>query len=135
MGLKDTRKKRRAERAEKRAARADGLSAAERAHARMEARTNGDGAATTALGGDGGNGAGGETPPLTVLPGGGEPPRAKPRLKKLRAALVIAGLSLLALVSWIFGIMMAVAQDLPKLENREQYLAAQNSKVYDRYGE
>ena len=134
MGLKDTRKKRRAERAEKRAARVNGPSAAERAQARIEARTNGDGAAPTAVDGGGGNGAGGETPPLTVLPGGGEPPRAKPRLKKLRAALVIAGLSVLALVSWIFGIMMAVAQDLPKLENRAQYERAQNSVVFDRTG-
>ena len=41
----------------------------------------------------------------------------------------------LALVSWVFGIMMAVAQDLPALENRAQYEHAQNSVVYDRNGE
>ena len=134
MGPKDTRKKRRAERAEKRAARANGPSAAERAKARIEARTNGDGAAPTVVEGGDGNGSGPPTPPLTVLPGGGEPPRTKPRLKKLRAALVIAGLSVLALVSWIFGIMMAVAQDLPQLENRAQYERAQNSVVFDRNG-
>ncbi len=136
MGLKDTRKKRRAERAEKRAARADGPGAAERAQARMEARENGDGAEPTAIESDSGNGGGPPTPPLTVLPGGGgvEPPRTKPRLKKLRAALVVAGLTVLALVSWIFGIMMAVAQDLPKLENRAQYERAENSVVFDRTG-
>jgi penicillin-binding protein 1A len=49
----------------------------------------------------------------------------------LRTALVLAGLALLAFVSWIFGIMMAVAQDLPELENRAQYAAAKNSVVYD----
>ena len=54
--------------------------------------------------------------------------------KKLRFALVVLGLALLAFVSWIFGIMMAVAQDLPQLENREQYKHAENSVVYDAYG-
>ena len=57
--------------------------------------------------------------------------RSKPRMRKLRFALVILGLAGLALVSWIFGIMMAVAQDLPALESREQYKRAENSVVYD----
>ena len=42
-------------------------------------------------------------------------------MRKLRFAVVLLGLSGLAFVSWIFGIMMAVAQDLPSLESREQY--------------
>ncbi|MGI9020071.1 MAG: transglycosylase domain-containing protein [Solirubrobacterales bacterium] len=76
-----------------------------------------------------GNGAGA---PLALASAGGEPPAApKPRLKKLRMAIVLLGLSFLALVSWVFGIMMAVAQDLPALESRAQYDAAQNSVVYD----
>ena len=58
-------------------------------------------------------------------------PRTKPRMRKLRFAVVILGLSMLAFVSWIFGIMMAVAQDLPALENRQQYIRSQNSVVYD----
>jgi penicillin-binding protein 1A len=58
----------------------------------------------------------------------------RPRLKKLRVVLVLLGLAVLALVSWVFGIMMAVAQDLPALENREQYRNAQNSVIYDRNG-
>jgi penicillin-binding protein 1A len=58
-------------------------------------------------------------------------PRDRPKLRKLRFALVLLGLSMLAAVSWVFGIMMAVAQDLPSLENRDQYLRAQNSVVYD----
>ena len=58
-------------------------------------------------------------------------PRNKPRMRKLRFAVVILGLSVLAFVSWIFGIMMAVAQDLPSLENRQQYSRSQNSVVYD----
>ena len=47
---------------------------------------------------------------------------------------MLLGLAVLALVSWVFGIMMAVAQDLPELENREQYRNAENSVVYDRNG-
>ena len=84
------------------------------------------------------NGSGNGRPPaeLAELPGSGEPPAPKrPRLKKLRLALVLLGLALLAFVSWIFGIMMAVASDLPKLENRQQYLAAKNSRVFDRNNE
>jgi penicillin-binding protein 1A len=63
-----------------------------------------------------------------------EKPR-RPRLRKLRFALVFLGLSVLAFVSWIFGIMMAVAQDLPALENRAQYERAENSIVYDATGQ
>jgi penicillin-binding protein 1A len=63
-----------------------------------------------------------------------EKPR-RPRLRKLRIAFVVLGLSLLAFVSWIFGIMMAVAQDLPELENRAQYERAENSIVYDATGQ
>ncbi len=56
----------------------------------------------------------------------GEP---QPRIKKLRALLVLLGIVLLAIVSWVFGVMMAVAQDLPDLEARAQYDAARNSVV------
>ena len=54
----------------------------------------------------------------------------KPKLKKLRIALVALGLAILALVSWVFGVMMAVAQDLPSLEAKSQFEKAQNSVVY-----
>ena len=75
---------------------------------------------------------------LPEPPGPDEPqgkPRSRPRLRKLRFAFVVLGLTLLAFVSWIFGIMMAVAQDLPALESREQYKRAENSVVYDAYGQ
>ncbi len=73
-----------------------------------------------------------------LLPSPPGPPddetRTKPKLRKLRFAVVTLGLVMLAFVSWIFGIMMAVAQDLPSLESREQYKSAVNSVVYDSYG-
>ena len=66
--------------------------------------------------------------------GSGPPPR-KPKLKKLRLALVITGLSVLAVISTVFGMLMAVASDLPSLENRAQYQRAQNSVLYaDNFG-
>jgi penicillin-binding protein 1A len=66
--------------------------------------------------------------------GAGPPPR-KPKLKKLRLALLIFGLSVLALLSTVFGMLMAVASDLPSLENRAQYDRAENSVLYaDNWG-
>jgi penicillin-binding protein 1A len=60
----------------------------------------------------------------------GQRPRT-PRLRKLRFLLILLGLTALALISTIFGMMMAVASDLPQLENRAQYQAAANSFLYD----
>ena len=65
-----------------------------------------------------------ERPDILVL---SDPPLGRPRLKRLRLALILFGLSILALVSTAFGMMMAVASDLPELENREEFKQAQNS--------
>jgi len=51
----------------------------------------------------------------------------RPKLKKLRLGLVLMGLSALALISTVFGMMMAVASDLPSLENAAEFRAAKNS--------
>jgi penicillin-binding protein 1A len=57
------------------------------------------------------------------------PPPAKPKLKKLRLAFVLFGLGALALVSTVFGMLMAVASDLPALENQAQFDKAENSEL------
>ncbi|HEU0317595.1 MAG TPA: biosynthetic peptidoglycan transglycosylase, partial [Solirubrobacteraceae bacterium] len=57
--------------------------------------------------------------------------RRKPRLKKLRLLIVLLPLALLALVSAVFGMIMAIASDLPALENRAEYKSAQNSILLD----
>ncbi len=58
------------------------------------------------------------------------PPKPpKPKLKKLRLLLILGGLGMLALVSTVFGMMMAVASDLPQLENRAEFHRAKNSEV------
>jgi penicillin-binding protein 1A len=67
---------------------------------------------------------------VPAQPPAAPPPARKPKLKKLRLALVIAGLSALAFISTVFGMLMAVASDLPSLENRAQYDRAENSKLF-----
>ncbi|MDQ6777187.1 MAG: transglycosylase domain-containing protein [Actinomycetota bacterium] len=59
---------------------------------------------------------------------------AKPRIRKFRLALILLGFVALALVSTAFGMMMAVAQDLPQLENLAQYKHSANSMLYDDQG-
>src|SRR5687767_9781945 len=110
MGFNERRKERAAERLERRASR--GPSARERAMARMRER-NGDPPLRDASADHDAENGNGDEPRrrLRVLPGGrgnnggngdnggnGEDGRAKPRLKKLRAALVFMGLALLALI-------------------------------------
>jgi penicillin-binding protein 1A len=53
----------------------------------------------------------------------------RPRIKKLRVLAIFVGLALLAFISTVFGMMMAVASDLPQLENREQYRTSKNNSV------
>jgi penicillin-binding protein 1A len=76
---------------------------------------------------------GGEVPPPT--PPAPPESKRKPRLKKLRILFVLLGLSVLALVSMIFGMMAAVSQDLPAIYNFAQYKASKNSEVFDAAGE
>ncbi|HEY2005670.1 MAG TPA: hypothetical protein VGG87_04435, partial [Solirubrobacteraceae bacterium] len=47
---------------------------------------------------------------------GGDGRRSRPRVRKLRLLSILTGLGALAIVSTLFGMMMAVASDLPGLE-------------------
>ena len=49
--------------------------------------------------------------------GDGEEPRRQVRIRKLRVLALLAGLGVLAAVSTVFGMMMAVASDLPRMED------------------
>ncbi|MGI8594843.1 MAG: transglycosylase domain-containing protein [Solirubrobacteraceae bacterium] len=79
--------------------------------------------------------AGGEGPPeppagaAPTTGGGLRAPR--PKVKKVRLGLILLGLTLLAGVSTMFGMLMAVAADLPNLENRQIYNGARNSEILD----
>ena len=57
--------------------------------------------------------------------------RTKPKLRKLRLLSVLFGFAILALISTVFGMMMAVASDLPQIENRQQYGHEVNSYLFD----
>src|SRR5436190_5066393 len=59
--------------------------------------------------------------------GGVKPPKRK--IKKLRLFLVLVGLALLAFISTVFGMMMAVASEIPSLENSAEFKAARNSNL------
>jgi len=61
--------------------------------------------------------------------------RTKPRLKKLRILFVLLGLGALGLFSMVFGMIMAVSQDLPAIYDFAQYKASKNSEVLDANGE
>ncbi len=52
-------------------------------------------------------------------------------MRKLRLLLILVGLGALAFVSTVFGMMMAVASDLPQLENRREYKHEANTFLYD----
>jgi penicillin-binding protein 1A len=84
-----------------------------------------------AAGGDG-------KPPPPRLPrriSSRRPRKPKPgRIKKLRLLIILAGLGLLAIVSTFFGMMMAISQDLPQLENKKEFAEAKNSVVLDDQG-
>jgi penicillin-binding protein 1A len=60
---------------------------------------------------------------------------ARPRLKKLRILFVLLGLGVLATVSLVFGMMMAVSRNLPAVYDFAAYQASKNSEVYDASGE
>ena len=65
------------------------------------------------------------------------PRRRHPRLKKLRLLMILVPLGLLAGISTLFGMMMAVASDLPALEGEPQYRTAadtRNSTLKDSQG-
>lgn len=82
-----------------------------------------------------GNGSGNGLPPgvlsLPVPP----PKPPKPKIKKLRILFIILGLGVLGFCSAFFGMVMAVSQDLPSIENYAQFRTAKNSVVVDSQGQ
>src|SRR5690349_12579524 len=77
-----------------------------------------------------------ERPHLRPVTDETPPVRVKPRLKWLRLVALLVPLGVLAVVSTVFGMMMAVASDLPALENEPQYQGkgGQNSVLLDVQG-
>jgi penicillin-binding protein 1A len=62
------------------------------------------------------------------------PAHGRPRLKKLRFLSILLAVLLLGLVSFVFGMFMAVASDLPSLDNKAEFNNARNSVLLDDLG-
>ncbi len=62
------------------------------------------------------------------------PTGRRPRLKKLRFLSILLAVLLLGLISFVFGMFMAIASDLPSLDNRAEYDNARNSLLLDDLG-
>jgi penicillin-binding protein 1A len=62
------------------------------------------------------------------------PPAPKPRLKRLRFLLILFAVLLLGLVSFVFGMFVAVASDLPSLTKFSQFKDEQSSILTDDLG-
>ncbi len=58
----------------------------------------------------------------------------KPRMRKLRLFAVLIPLAFIAIISTVFGMMMAVASDLPTISAANQLRHARNSVLYDDQG-
>jgi penicillin-binding protein 1A len=61
-------------------------------------------------------------------------PASKPRLKRLRFIAILFSLLLLGLVSFVFGIFVSVASDLPSLTRFSQFKEEQSSVLTDDLG-
>jgi penicillin-binding protein 1A len=59
---------------------------------------------------------------------------AKPRVRKLRLLGILVAFGTLAFISTVFGMMMAVASDLPEITNVTQQRTRVNSYLYDDRG-
>lgn len=85
------------------------------------------------LGGDG-NGPGSPGGPPIEPPAPEPPPRPKIRLRWLRLLALLIPIGALAVVSLVFGMMMAVSRELPDLDTAKEFQSAKNTVLYDRNG-
>jgi penicillin-binding protein 1A len=84
------------------------------------------------VGGDPGGPGGPGAPPSGPPP---EPPqRPRIRLRWLRLLALLIPIGALAVVSLVFGMMMAVSRELPDLDTAREFQSAKNTVLYDRNG-
>jgi penicillin-binding protein 1A len=82
--------------------------------------------------------AGAGKPPPPRLPrriSARRPRKPQPgRVKKFRLLILLVGIGALGVVSFFFGMMMSITQDLPQLEAKKEFAEAKNSQVVDDQG-
>jgi penicillin-binding protein 1A len=61
-------------------------------------------------------------------------PTTKPRLKRLRFTAILGAVLVLGLISFVFGIFVSIASDLPSLTKFSLYKDEQSSTLYDDLG-
>ncbi|HTD08786.1 MAG TPA: transglycosylase domain-containing protein [Solirubrobacteraceae bacterium] len=61
-------------------------------------------------------------------------PTTKPRLKRLRFTAILSAVLVLGLISFVFGIFVSIASDLPSLTKFSLYKDEQSSTLYDDLG-
>ncbi len=61
-------------------------------------------------------------------------PTKKPRLKRLRFAAILSAVLVLGLISFVFGMFVSIASDLPSLTKFSLYKDEQSSTLYDDLG-
>src|SRR6202035_93233 len=62
------------------------------------------------------------------------PPGGKPRVRRLRLVAIVFSLLLLGLVSFVFGVFISIASDLPSLTRFSQLKDAKSSVLLDDLG-
>jgi penicillin-binding protein 1A len=83
-----------------------------------------------------------EITPTELRPPLPEPPpppvelrsQAKPRVKRLRFAAILLAVLVLGVISFVFGIFVSIASDLPSLTKFSQYKEEQSSVLTDDFG-
>jgi penicillin-binding protein 1A len=70
-------------------------------------------------------------PPVELM---ASPAGSRPRLKRIRFLLILVAVLLLGLISFVFGMFMAVASDLPSLTRFSEYKDARSSELLDDQG-
>ena len=72
----------------------------------------------------------------TALPPAGDSPRpaSRPRLKRLRFAAILLAVLVLGFISFVFGMFVSIASDLPSLTKFSLYKDEKSSTLYDAFG-
>ncbi len=75
-----------------------------------------------------------EPKPLLLGDPAPAPKGPRPKIRKLRLLFILSGFTVLAVISTLFGMLTAVASDLPQLENKIEFQNRVDSELYSQGG-